>query len=182
MKEASMFSIGPSSYQDLRGVDQLISTARMALQFWSVKVDFDAWMASKGRTGRLSANEGYRPKERCLYLWAHRSALGIVVAPPLTSRHYRNPNAIDFGVTEHDGLNRALAPDEFAELHEIVELRGGTHTGRNFGEEWHHEMATRPEVLPPYPNARALAEAGPTPPSAPRPAPARKRTTQIGWL
>lgn len=179
-----MFSIGPSSYQDLRGVDQLIATERMALQFWSVKVDFDAWMAKRGRTGRLSANEGFRPKERCLFLWNNRFALGIVVAPPLTSRHYKNPNAIDFGITEPMGMNRALAPDEFAELHRLVELRGGTHTGRNFGEEWHHEMATRPEVLPPYPNARALAEAGPnpTPPPAPAPAPARKRTTQIGWL
>jgi hypothetical protein len=158
-----MYSIGPSSYPDLRGIDQVIATDRMAQQYWSVKVDFDAWMAKKGRTGRLSPNEGYRSKDRCMYLWDNRFALGIVVAPPLTSRHYKNPNAIDFGVTEPMGMNRALSPDEFTKLHELVENRGGTWTGVNFGEQWHHEMATRPEVLPPYPNARALAEAGPTP-------------------
>lgn len=153
-----MYSIGPSSYGDLKGVDQLIATDRMAQQFWSVKVDFDAWMIANGRTGRLSANEGYRPEERCYYLWDNRTALGIVVAPPLTSRHFKFPNAIDFGITEPMGMNRALSPDEFSKLHEIVQNRGGTWTGVKFGEPWHHEMATRAEVYPPYPNARAIAE------------------------
>jgi hypothetical protein len=159
-----MYGIGPSSYPDLKGVEQVIQTERMAAQFWSVKVDFDAWMFSLGRTGRLSANEGFRSEERCIDLWNRRAELGIVVAPPLTSRHYRKPNAIDFGITEADGSNRALADDEFLMLHRLVELRGGTWTGVLFGEKWHHEMATVLEQLLPYPDARARAEAGPTPP------------------
>lgn len=158
------FSVGVSSYDDLRGVEQFVATERMALQILSVKVDFDQMKADQGSGDRLSINEGKRSRARQDYLWANRVALGVVVAPPYTSRHdeIRNGNAIDVGVTMADGRNRALTAAEFEWLHAQVERRGGTWTGRNFGEPWHHEMATRAEVVPPYPDARAIVAAGPT--------------------
>jgi len=149
------FSVGPSSYGDLRGVEQFVATARIALQVLSVIADFNAWQKDRGATGALSVNEGMRSRARQSYLWAVRFILAIVVAPPFTSRHdeVRHGNAIDFGITMPDGTNRALTATEFAKLHALVEARGGTWTGANFGEPWHHEMATRTEQLAPYPDA-----------------------------
>lgn len=169
------YSVGKSSYGDLRGVEQFVSTARVAQQMLSIKVDFDAWQQARGAVGRLSYNEAMRSRPRQSYLWANRFVLGVVVARPFTSPHDEvlHGNAFDGGITMPDGSNRALTPLEFAKLHELVELRGGTHTGRNFGEEWHHEMATRAEKLPPYPNAQELVNGGPvTPPKPSTPAPA----------
>jgi hypothetical protein len=160
----AQFSIGPSSYPDLFGVEQVTATERIALQFLSMKIDFDQMKADQGSGDRLSANEGRRSEARCRWLWANRFALGVVVAPPLTSRHYVSANAIDVGVTMANGQNRALTPDEFAWMHHQCELRGFTWTGVNFGEPWHIEGATRPEVLPPYPNARELVAGGPSHP------------------
>jgi hypothetical protein len=179
------FSVGLSSYGDLRGVEQFVASERMALQILSVKVDFDQWKADQGSGDRLSINEAKRSRARQSYLWANRVTLGVTVAAPFTSRHdeVAHGNAIDIGVTTASGGNRALTSDEFTRVHGWVEQRGGTWTGVNFGEPWHHEMATRTEQLPPYPNARALVAAGPhikskTPnPTPPAPVPA---TSKIG--
>jgi hypothetical protein len=162
------FSVGKSSYGDLRGVEQYVMSARIALQVLSVIVDFNAWQKQRGAIGALSVNEGMRSRVRQTYLWVHRFILAIVVAMPFTSRHDEvlRGNAIDFGITMPDGSNRALTTEEFAKLHALVEARGGTWTGTNFGEPWHHEMATRAEQLPPYPNAAELAGA-----TAPAPTP-----------
>ncbi|MCM3521788.1 hypothetical protein [Curtobacterium sp. P97] len=165
----AQFSIGPSSYPDLFGVEQVTATERIALQFLSMKVDFDQWKADQGSGDRLSANEGRRSEARCRWLWANRFVLGVVVAPPLTSRHYVSANAIDVGVTMANGRNRALTPAEFDWMHTQAELRGFTWTGRNFGEPWHIEGATRPEHFPPYPNARELVASGPNRGGAPAP-------------
>ncbi|MBF4602844.1 hypothetical protein [Curtobacterium sp. VKM Ac-2884] len=152
------FSVGPSSYGDLRRVRQFVASARMALQVLSVMVDFNNWQKARGATGKLSVNEGMRSRARQSWFWANRFVLGIAVAPPFTSRHdeVNHGNAVDFGITMPDGSNRALTTAEFAMLHAIVESRGGTWTGANFGEPWHHEMATRAERLAPYPNAADL--------------------------
>ena len=162
------FSVGPSSYGDLRRVEQFVMSARIALQVLSVIVDFNAWQEARGAVGRLSVNEGMRSRARQSFLWLNRFVLGIVVAFPCTSLHdeVRRGNAVDFGITLPDGSNRALTAVEFAKLHELVEARGGTWTGKNFGEPWHHEMATRTERLAPYPDAaaRAARTAKPTPP------------------
>ncbi|MBT1630463.1 hypothetical protein [Curtobacterium flaccumfaciens] len=153
------YSVRKSSYGDLRGVEQFVSTPRIALQVLSVMVDFNAWQKKRGAVGALSVNEGMRSRPRQSYLWNNRTALGVAVAPPFTSRHdeVRHGNALDFGITMPDGSNRALTPTEFAKLHELVEARGGTWTGVNFGEPWHHEMATRTERLAPYPDASVRA-------------------------
>lgn len=160
------YSVGLSSYPDLRGVEQFTATERIALQFISMCIDFDQMKANEGSGDRLSANEAKRPAERCYYLWNNRAALGIVVAPPLTSRHYVYGNAIDVGVTMANGQNRALTAAEFDWMHTQAERRGFTWTGVNFGEPWHIEGGTRAEILPPYPNARALRDNGPSKPGA----------------
>ncbi|NII42305.1 hypothetical protein E9228_002963 [Curtobacterium flaccumfaciens] len=167
------FSVGKSSYGDLRGVEQFVMSARIALQVLSVIADFNAWQRDRGAIGFLSVNEAMRSRVRQSALWANRFILGVAVAPPFTSRHDEvlHGNAIDFGITMPDGSNRALTAEEFAKLHELVEARGGTHTGINFGEQWHHEMATRAELLPPYPNAAEIV-ANDVNPAPPTPAPA----------
>lgn len=168
------FSVGPSSYGDLRGVEQFVASERMALQILSVKVDFDQWKADQGSGDRLTINEGMRSRARQDLLYAEYRQSGYpVAAVPYTSRHdeVRNGNAIDVGVTMANGQNRALTADEFAKVHGWFEQRGGTWTGVNFGEPWHHEMATRSEQLPPYPNARELVAAGPNRPKPTTPVP-----------
>lgn len=171
------FSVGKSLYGDLRGVEQYVSSERMALQVLSTIIDFNAYLRSKDRGGSLSVNEGMRSRPRQSWFWANRFVLGIAVAPPFTSRHdeLTHGNAVDFGVTNADGSNRALYPDEFARLHEIVQGRGGTWTGVNFGEPWHHEMATRSEAVAPYADARARLAPKPAKPAVrpfkPKPAP-----------
>lgn len=143
------FPIGESSYGDLRGQMQYVNSERIAQQWLSLVRDF--WV----RFGvRLSPNEGKRSKERCEQLFAKYLRDGYPVAAALyLSRHYEGThgNAIDAGVTEADGTNRALTDEEFAWLHEQCELRGFTWTGRFFGEPWHIEGATRREHFPPYP-------------------------------
>ena len=171
------FSVGRSSYGDLRGIEQYVMSARIALQVLSVIVDFNAWQKQRGAVGSLSVNEGMRSRARQTYLWVHRFILAIVVALPFTSRHDEvlHGNAIDFGITMPDGSNRALTSVEFAKLHALVEARGGTWTGSNFGEPWHHEMATVLEQLPPYPNAQQIVNGGPvTPPKTTTTAPSRE--------
>lgn len=168
---SSIYSVGPSSYGDRRGIEQFVTSARVALQVLTVIVKFNAYLRQKGRSGSLSVNEAKRTRARQSYLWANRFVLGVVVAAPFTSPHdeVNHGNAIDFGITEDDGSNRALSPDEFTVLHDIVAAHGGTWTGVHFGEPWHHEMATRAENELPYFDARERLT-GP-PPAAPKPEP-----------
>jgi len=178
------FSVGKSSFGDLRGVEQYVMSERIALQVLSTIIDFNAYLRSKGRSGSLSVNEGMRSRWRQSYLWNNRAALGVVVAAPFTSRHDEvlHGNAIDFGITMPDGSNRALYADEFTRLHQIVEGRGGTWTGRYFNEPWHHEFATRAEAVPPYPDARARLAAKPSAsvkPPVKAPAPVKPPTPKV---
>lgn len=178
------FSVGKSSFGELRGVEQYVMSERIALQVLSTIIDFNAYLRSKGRSGSLSVNEGMRSRPRQSWFWANRFVLGIAVAPPFTSRHdeVTHGNAIDFGITMPDGSNRALYADEFTRLHQIVEGRGGTWTGVNFGEPWHHEFATRTEAVPPYPDARKRLTAKPsaaTKPPVKAPAPVKPPTPKV---
>lgn len=157
------FSVGKSSYGDLRGVEQFTNSERIALQFLSMKVDFDALPSSKQEGVKLTVNEARRSRPRQSYLWVNRFVLGVTVAPPFTSPHdeVNHGNALDVGVTRSDGSNRALTEAEFAWMHRQCEQRGFTWTGRNFGEPWHIEGATRTELKAPYPDARARAAGHP---------------------
>lgn len=166
------YSVGKSSYGDLRGVTQYVASERMALQVLSTIIDFNAYLRSKGRGGSLSVNEGMRSRPRQDLLYAQYIRYRYpVAAVPYTSRHDEvlRGNAVDFGVTNADGSNRALSSDEFTRLHEIVQGRGGTWTGVNFNEPWHHEMATRAEAVPPYADARARLAPKPVKPAKPQP-------------
>jgi hypothetical protein len=148
------FSVGPSSYPDLKGQTQYVNSDRIAAQFLSMCRDYAAEFGKNG--DRLSANEGRRTKERCEYLYAYFIRHGYPIAAALyLSRHYEGThgNAIDVGVTMANGINRALTDIEFAWMHAQCERRGFTWTGRYFAkpEPWHIEGATRAEILPPYP-------------------------------
>lgn len=187
---SSIYSVGPSSYGDRRGIEQFVTSARVALQVLTVIVKFNAYLRQKGRTGSLSVNEAKRTRARQSFLWANRFVLGVVVAAPFTSPHdeVNHGNAIDFGITEDDGSNRALSPDEFTVLHDIVAAHGGTWTGVHFGEPWHHEMATRAENELPYFDARArltatpAAPSKPAAPSAPQKPPTPKREVDMIYV
>lgn len=148
------YSVGPSSYPDLKGQTQYVNSDRIAAQFLSMARDYAAKFGENG--DRLSANEARRTRPRQQQLYADYVRTGYPLAAyPYTSRHdeYTHGNAIDVGVTMKDGTNRALTDDEFAWMHTTAERRGFTWTGRNFAivEKWHIEGATRAEVLPPYP-------------------------------
>jgi hypothetical protein len=163
------YSVGPSSYGDLRGVEQFTNSERIALQFFSLKRDFDALPSSVASGVQLTVNEAKRSRPRQSQLYADYVRTGYPVAAyPFTSRHdeVAHGNALDVGVTMPDGSNRALTDAEFAWMHRECELRGFTWTGRNFGEPWHIEGATKAEQKAPYPNARPTV-----------PAPVKKTTT-----
>ncbi|WP_242089269.1 hypothetical protein [Curtobacterium sp. DN_7.5] len=175
-KFSNIYSVGPSSYGDRRGIEQFVTNARVALQVLTVIILFNAYLRQNGRSGSLSVNEAKRTRKRQDYLWSIRFILGVVVARPYTSPHdeVEHGNAIDFGITMPDGSNRALSPDEFTVLHALVAAHGGIWTGVNFGEQWHHEMGTAAERELPFPDARQRLAAKPTtstPPAAPAPAP-----------
>lgn len=147
------YSVGPSSYPDLKGQTQYVNSDRIAAQFLSMARDYAAKFGKNG--DRLSANEARRTRPRQQQLYADYVRTGYPLAAyPYTSRHdeYTHGNAIDVGVTMKDGTNRALTEDEFAWMHTTAERRGFTWTGRYFAivEKWHIEGATRAEVLPPY--------------------------------
>ncbi len=172
-KFSNAFSVGPSSYGDLRGVEQFVTDRRVALQVLTIILRFNAWMVAHGRFGSLSINEAKRSRKRQSYLYANRFRLGVKVAVPFTSPHdeVNHGNAIDFGITLPDGSNRALYDDEFDVLHALVAEHGGIWTGVNFNEKWHHEMATRAELRAPYADARErLARTAPAKPT-PKPEP-----------
>lgn len=146
------FSVGPSSYPDLKGQTQYVNSPRIAQQFLSMCRDYAVKFGGDG--DRLSANEARRTRARQQALYANYVRIGYPIAAyPYTSRHdeYSHGNAIDVGVTMASGVNRALTSTEFAWMHEQAELRGFTWTGRGFNEPWHIEGATRAEHFPPYP-------------------------------
>lgn len=148
----AQYSVGRSSYGDLNGVTQYVNSQRIAQQFLSMARDYRDKFGASGN--RLTVNEGMRSRPRQDQLYRKFLAVGYpVAATPYTSRHdaVLRGNAIDVGVTEHDGTNRALTPTEFAWMHEQAERRGFTWTGRYFNEPWHIEGATRAEVVAPYP-------------------------------
>jgi hypothetical protein len=166
------YSIGLSSYPDLKGQTQFVNSERIAAQFLSMCRDYAVRFGKNG--DRLSANEGRRTKERCEELYEYYLEHGYPVAAALyLSRHYEGThgNAIDVGVTMKNGENRALTDEEFAWMHEQCELRGFTWTGRTFvkPEPWHIEGATRLEVYPPYPGIN-VDNAVPATPAPPKPA------------
>jgi hypothetical protein len=181
--------VGPSSFGDLKGVEQYVAVEHHADQLNSLALDFDERPESKAAGIRLSYNEAIRSDDRQYELWngwevykrdGHPYA--TLAARPLTSTHRKAiGTAVDIGITQADGTNRAPTAAEWAWIHAHAAARGIRHTGAGFTprEEWHHN-AGYAETVPPYPNVRIAMS-----PLVVAPAPvtpARKRMTQIGWL
>lgn len=151
------FSVGRSSYGDLRGAEQFVSTADIAAQVASLCLEFDTTVAKDG--DHLTVNEGIRSVERQILLYDqylhHGGALAAYATsgPPKRGMSTHDPSrgsALDFGITGADGSNRALTPAEFDWVHSRGPLRGIQWTGRLFSrvEPWHHNGGY-PAVLPP---------------------------------
>ncbi len=189
--EGKGWRVGPSSYADLKGVEQYCALEHHADQFNSLAFEFDERPESKAAGIRLSVNEAIRSDERQDEFWddwqhylKYGTPWAALAAKPYTSRHRRQiGTAFDIGITMADGTNRAPTAEEWAVIHALAARRGIRHTGASFipREEWHHD-AGYAESVPPYPNAR-IAMSPLTAAPAPTPdKPQRKRTTQIGWL
>lgn len=160
------FSVGPSSFDDLAGVEQFVSTAIVADQTSSLCYEFDTtFPGALERGDRLTVNEAIRSKQR---QWDLRQAWNTYLrfgAPPAslaafctwgppeqwTSTHREEiGTALDFGITQRDGTNRAMTADEAAWVHEHGVRRGIVWTGRTFNpqESWHHNGGYRYTVAP----------------------------------
>lgn len=147
----AQYSVGASSYGDLSGITQYVNSPRIAAQFKSLAYDYAKKFGANG--DRLTVNEGMRSRPRQSLLYTEYLKTGYPkAAVPFTSRHdaVLHGNAIDVGVTQANGTNRALTSAEFDWMHEQAEQRGFTWTGRYFNEPWHIEGATRAEIKAPY--------------------------------
>ncbi|MGW8430945.1 hypothetical protein ACWGJ9_07450 [Curtobacterium citreum] len=171
--------VGPSSYADLKGVEQYCALERHADQLNSLAFEFDERPESKAAGIRLSVNEAIRSDARQYEFWddwqhylKYGTPWAALAAKPLTSRHRRQiGTAFDIGITMHDGTNRAPTAAEWAWIHARAALRGIRHTGASFipREEWHHD-AGYPETLAPIPGVRIANTLIPAPPK-PNPSP-----------
>lgn len=141
------YSVGKSSYGDLKGVEQFVATQDIADQVSSLCYEFDTQVAKNG--DRLTVNEGIRSIGRQILLYNqylhHGGALAAKVypGPPPEGTSTHDPSrgsALDFGITDKDGNNRALTDAEFAWLHANGTRRGIQWTGAYFSrvEQWHH--------------------------------------------
>lgn len=135
------YSVGKSSYPDLRGQTQYVASAEVAAQVASLCYEFDTQVAKGG--DRLTVNEGIRSRARQDYLYytVYLKEHGALAAYPYTSTHdATRGSALDFGITRPDGSNRALTSAEFDWLHTRAPQRGIRWTGATFSrvEPWHH--------------------------------------------
>lgn len=156
------FSVGLSSYGDLKGVEQFVATQDIADQVSSLCYEFDTQVARNG--DRLTVNEGIRSIERQILLYNqylhHGGALAAYVypGPPPKGTSTHDPSrgsALDFGITDKNGNNRALTDAEFSWLHANCGRRGIRWTGAAFSrvEPWHHNGGYA-ATLPPITNVR----------------------------
>lgn len=183
------FSVGKSSYPDLRGVTQFVASAVVAAQVASLCYEFDTQVAKGG--DRLTVNEGIRSRARQDKLFNdYLYHGGALAANPYTSTHdHTRGSALDFGITRPDGSNRALTTAEFNWLHARAPLRGIRWTGAGFSrvEPWHHNGGYA-SSLPPITGVNEpgepianLGDKQPKPPVAPEPDDESDDTVKITW-
>ncbi len=185
------YSVGKSSYPDLRGQTQYVATAEIAAQVASLCYEFDTQVAKGG--DRLTVNEGIRSRERQNYLYytVYLQQHGALAAYPYTSTHdHTRGSALDFGITRPDGSNRALTSAEFDWLHRQAPRRGIRWTGASFirVEPWHHNGGYAAE-LPPITGVNlpgaAIANLGGSKPTPAKPTPTPDAesddTVKITW-
>jgi hypothetical protein len=157
------FSVGRSSYGDLRGVEQFVSTANIAAQVASLALEFDTqFPGARERGDRLTVNEGIRSRPRQKMLrdaWEHYQRAGypwaaLAAALYFSTHDESRGSALDFGITQADGTNRAMTRAEAEWVHVHGAARGVRWTGQFFNpqEQWHHNGGY-PATLPPIPGA-----------------------------
>lgn len=145
------YSVGKSSYPDLKGIEQFVASLDVARQVASLCYEFDTQVAKNG--DRLTVNEGIRSRARQDYLYytVYLKEHGALAAYPYTSTHDETRgSALDFGITDRNGNNRALTQAEFDWLHARAPKRGIAWTGANFirVEQWHHNGGYPATVAP----------------------------------
>lgn len=157
------FSVGRSSYGDLRGAEQFVSTADIAAQVASLCLEFDTqFPGARERGDRLTVNEAIRTRPRQKMLreaWEHYQRFGtpwaaLAAALYFSTHDESRGSALDFGITQADGSNRAMTPAEAAWVHAHGVPRGIRWTGQFFNpqEQWHHNGGYAAS-LPPIPGA-----------------------------
>ncbi|MBT2502969.1 hypothetical protein [Curtobacterium sp. ISL-83] len=187
------FSVGHSSLGELAGVEQFVSTPMVAEQVSSLAYEFDTqYPGARARGDRLTVNEGIRSRARMRMLraaWEQYQRNGTPWAALAAALYYSTHReeigtALDFGITQKDGTNRAMTPDEAAWVHARGERRGIVWTGRLFNpqEQWHHNGGYAYSVAPitgvNRPGARLFTDKTPA-----KPAPIRRDPDdmQVQW-
>lgn len=181
---SSRYPVGVSSYGDgsstsPRGQVQHVSTLSVAQQVASLSYEFDTqFPGAHGRGDRLTVNEGIREKARMQSLRAawetflRYGAPWAALAAALYFSTHREEigNALDFGITQKDGSNRAMTLAESQWVHDHGPRRGIVWTGRLFSpqERWHHNGGYAAAVAPikgvNQPGVRLFTEPKPAPP------------------
>ena len=188
------YSVGRSSYGDLRGVEQFVSTPVVAEQVSSLAYEFDTqFPGARERGDRLTVNEGIRSRQRMESLraaWERYRRYGSPYAALAAALYYSTHraeigSALDFGITRKDGTNRAMTGAEAAWVHEHGVRRGIVWTGRNFNpqESWHHNGGYTYSLPPIVGVNRPGAPLFTSPSKEPgkQPAPRRRRNMDILW-
>lgn len=164
------YPVGPSSFSDgsstaPRGKTQHVSSLIVAQQTASLCYEYDTqYPGALERGDRLTVNEAIREKSR---MWSLRSAYERFLrggpwaplaawctwGPPeqWTSTHREEiGTALDLGITQKDGTNRALTPAERAWVDAHGIPRGIRPTGDGFNppEGW-HKNGGYPWTIPP---------------------------------
>jgi hypothetical protein len=187
-------SVGRSSYGDLAGVEQFVSRQDVAAQVASLAFEFDSQLPGAHERGdRLTVNEGIRSRRRMellraaweKYLRDGTPFAALAAALYFSTHREEIGTALDFGITQEDGTNRAMTPAEAAWVHEHGVRRGIVWTGRTFKpqESWHHNGGY-PASIPPItgvnlPGARLYTSLTKVP--GKEPAPRRRRNMDILW-
>lgn len=157
----ALFAVGRSSYGELAGVEQFVTSKAVADQVNSLIAESQG-VFSDGAV--LSVNEGNRSRprqrsKRAAYeaFKAGRGPWAPLAAVLYTSTHDESRgNGLDFGVTTRDGRNRALTVGEHAWLVARGRLRGVIWTGVDFGESWHFNGYDNRAVLAPSSTGRVV--------------------------
>lgn len=152
-------SVGRSSYGDLKGVEQFVASLIVAQQVASLAYEFDTqFPGARDRGDRLTVNEGIRSKRRMEILraaWETYQRYGtpwaaLAAALYLSTHREGIGTALDFGITQEDGANRAMTAAEAAWVHARGVRRGIRWTGESFNpqESWHHNGGYHATVPP----------------------------------
>lgn len=153
------YSVGRSSYGDLAGVEQFVSTSMVAEQVSSLAYEFDTqFPGARERGDRLTVNEGIRSRRRMELLraaWERYQRYGTPWAALAAALYYSTHReeigtALDFGITRKDGTNRAMTAAEAQWVHDRGVRRGIVWTGRTFNpqESWHHNGGYTYSIAP----------------------------------